>query len=192
MSHFNFNTEDLGHFLSVCLKNISEAQPNPSPRSPFKDKALNDSYLSYLNSEWFYSVSDLKMAAGDAVIWGNLKLPARLKLEIKKRLPSELQSFPEDEPSVNSKSSAQSSQVDAPVTPGRRTRDNRDTASRKQQKDKDKVHEKEYEREYEREKEKDVTMGNSVPGRIKNFGALQYLCGRKAVPYIRTNEDSFI
>lgn len=43
-------------------------------------------YHSYLNNEWLRTVDDLRLAIGDEHLWSNLKLPARLKLEIKRAL----------------------------------------------------------------------------------------------------------
>ena len=146
MSKFNFNQDDLGHFLSTCLKNISSQSTNPSPTSPVKDKQLHDSYLQYLNSEWFYSVSDLQMAASDAVIWGNLKLPARLKLEIRKRLPSELmQTFAEEEEDIPV--------VKKPTEDTPRRNKKQAEAKREQRERREGLYERDRERERQREQE---------------------------------------
>lgn len=41
-----------------------------------------DHYLQYLNSEWYYTVEDLRLAQYDENIWFNLDLPGRLKIEL--------------------------------------------------------------------------------------------------------------
>lgn len=45
-----------------------------------------EEYLGYIRSEWYFSVPDLLMAIDDEKAWSDLKLPGRLKLEIKAEL----------------------------------------------------------------------------------------------------------
>ena len=45
-----------------------------------------EGYLDYIRSEWYSSVSDLLLALEDGKAWSDLKLPGRLKLEIKSEL----------------------------------------------------------------------------------------------------------
>lgn len=41
-----------------------------------------DKYLKYLNSEWYYTADDLRLARSDEKVWAEIKLPGRLKIEI--------------------------------------------------------------------------------------------------------------
>jgi len=43
-----------------------------------------DSIVEYLHSEWLYTFSDLQLAYQDDQIWQNLKIPTRLKIELKR------------------------------------------------------------------------------------------------------------
>lgn len=43
-----------------------------------------EEYITYLHQEWFFTVNDLALAIEDNKSWSDLKLPARLKLEMKK------------------------------------------------------------------------------------------------------------
>mmetsp|Transcript_35191 Transcript_35191/g.35836 ORF Transcript_35191/g.35836 Transcript_35191/m.35836 type:complete len:373 (+) Transcript_35191:217-1335(+) len=47
-----------------------------------------DTYLEYLESEWYNSLDDLRLAIDDGQAWSDLKLPGRFKLEIKKNILS--------------------------------------------------------------------------------------------------------
>jgi hypothetical protein len=85
-NHHNHN-DDLGSLLAASLRNISNSCSSPLHPSK-KDRALYDSYLSYLHSEWLYTVSELQLVSDDQQAWTNLKLPARLKIELKTALRS--------------------------------------------------------------------------------------------------------
>ena len=43
-----------------------------------------NAHLDYLKSEWYYSLADLRLAIDDEHAWSDIKLPGRLKLEIKR------------------------------------------------------------------------------------------------------------
>jgi UBA/TS-N domain len=45
-----------------------------------------EEYLAYIRSEWYFTVPDLLMAIDDEKAWSDLKLPGRLKLEVKSEL----------------------------------------------------------------------------------------------------------
>lgn len=57
--------------LSTALDNLKKAD-------------LYREYLEYLHAEWFYTMDDLRLALDDGKSWSDLKLPGRLKLELKK------------------------------------------------------------------------------------------------------------
>jgi hypothetical protein len=69
---------ELKSILKLALKNLDK---------------LNylDEYMKYLESEFFYTINDLKLAIKDEGAWSEIKLPVRLKLELKK-LASKLDS----------------------------------------------------------------------------------------------------
>lgn len=48
-----------------------------------------DRYFAYLSNEWLQSKEDLLLAVKDEQVWSDLKLPARLKLEIKNVIEEE-------------------------------------------------------------------------------------------------------
>ncbi|KAJ1424375.1 hypothetical protein B484DRAFT_432386 [Ochromonadaceae sp. CCMP2298] len=60
---------DLGTLLLAALRKLRQ------------DEHL-EVYTSYLNSEWFYTADDLRLAQRCTQAWGALKLPARLKIEL--------------------------------------------------------------------------------------------------------------
>lgn len=45
-----------------------------------------EQYFEYIKSEWYFTVADLFMALEDGNAWSDLKLPGRLKLEMKTEL----------------------------------------------------------------------------------------------------------
>jgi hypothetical protein len=85
--------EDIGVFLQSCFSSIQEGNAKPAhhtntPQSD-QEKELCESYVRYLNSEWFYTISDLQLAAADSALWASLKLPGRLKIEMKRGLQAQ-------------------------------------------------------------------------------------------------------
>ena len=62
---------DLKALLKSALKNLG------------KDEYF-DKYYTYLESEWFYTINELKIAIKDGAAWSDIQLPGRLKLELKK------------------------------------------------------------------------------------------------------------
>jgi hypothetical protein len=51
---------------------------------------LLQKFLTYLNGEMFKTIADLRLAVDDKDAWSDLKLPVRLKLELKRLLLSDL------------------------------------------------------------------------------------------------------
>lgn len=49
---------------------------------------LLSKFISYLHSEMFFTLSDLRLAVDDKDSWSDLRLPVRLKLEMKRLLQS--------------------------------------------------------------------------------------------------------
>ena len=68
--------EDL---LRQSLLNLSQSED--------MDRLLSK-FISYLHSEMFFTLSDLRLAVDDKDSWSDLRLPVRLKLEMKRLLQS--------------------------------------------------------------------------------------------------------
>jgi len=66
-----FDSMDLRSYLSKALCALNRED-------------MLGSYLEYLKSEWIYSINDLKLAIDDGQAWSDIKLPVRLKIELKK------------------------------------------------------------------------------------------------------------
>jgi hypothetical protein len=62
--------ESLEYCLQSCLESLGRG-------------GLFREQLEYLHSEWYYTLDDLKYALDDGTAWDSLRIPGRLKLELK-------------------------------------------------------------------------------------------------------------
>ena len=71
------NTDDMGKTIEYVLR-----------KSLMQLKRMDsyEGYLDYIRSEWYSTTSDLLLALEDGKAWSDLKLPGRLKLEMKTEL----------------------------------------------------------------------------------------------------------
>jgi hypothetical protein len=75
--------------LTRCLQSLGKSN----------DSKIHASSLEYLHSEWIQTVEDLRAALDDETAWNNLKLPARLKIELKKEVANILVAAVSEPPS---------------------------------------------------------------------------------------------
>lgn len=81
------------HLLQQALSSLGQSDP----------ERLRIKYAAYLHSEMFDTAADLKLAVDDRDSWSDLKLPGRLKLEMKRLLQSDFDIYaPSSGPPIES------------------------------------------------------------------------------------------